>query len=491
LWVPVLGAATLATILSQRTVHGQESSEEKSQEVIVSEGMSSTTEETAAQAPAPKKKRGKKKYIIVGAGAAGFSALSEILDKEPEAEVLIISAEEHYPYAKPPLSKELWRAGSNDSTEEGPRFETSEGVTQSLYFEDQETRDKYTNVQWMLNTSVTDIDVRKRLMLLSDGSVYEYQKCLIATGSVPEMLPYVPEDLDHKITYLTNLSDYNKLVNVVNNSDSIAILGGQFLGAELACSLASQKKKKLNVTNVFPEAGIMSDVFPGYLSEYIENKMINDLGVNIKHSSIIDKISSNDNHKIEINLSNGDHVIADHLVVCMGVIPSVEFAEKDLEIDAFNGGIVANAELESRSDVFVAGDVVSYYDMVMKRRRRVQHYDHAVRSGEIAAMNMMGRKIPYNHFPMYWSELHDLHYEGVGITDSTLPTVSVWEDNNNKDYKKGVVYYIEDQRIVGAILIGLPGKGQQLRHMISNALPYHDYSDLKNLVSFKNNDSSE
>jgi programmed cell death 8 (apoptosis-inducing factor) len=195
----------------------------------------------------------------------------------------------------------------------------------------------------------------------------------------------------------------------------------------------------------------------------------------------------------------------DHVVVSVGIRPNNQLAvAAELEIDPKNGGIMVNQELQaSRSNIYASGDVASYYDPVLGRRR-VEHYDHAVMSGKFAARNMTGGKMPYLHQPFFWSDLGSVGYEvnflgifltiilqAVGNVDANLRTVSVWEKPQNStenpsEFKKGIVYYLNaDNRVVGAIMWNLFGKVDDVSAVIRRARVVKDDGELKNLVSLE------
>ena len=212
------------------------------------------------------------------------------------------------------------------------------------------------------------------------------------------------------------------------------------MGSELACATARYGGKfGSTVSQVFPEDGNMGLVFPKYLSEWTLNKVKAE-GVDVYPKNTVVGASLNSHDRVILNLSDGTSLEADHVVVAVGLEPSVEMARTSgLEIDEIRGGIVVNAELEARKNVFVAGDITSYHDIVLGRRR-VEHHDHAVLSGRWAGKNMTGVQKPYKHQSMFWSDLGpNVGYEAVGILDSNLPTVGVWAKASDKDTPQAAV----------------------------------------------------
>ena len=130
---------------------------------------------------------------------------------------------------------------------------------------------------------------------------------------------------------------------------------------------------------------------------------------------------------------------------------------------------IVNAELESRTGVFAAGDCTSFHDISLGRRR-IEHYDHASNSGRIAGLNMTGLRKPYVHQPMFWSNVgNEIQFEAVGILDSKLKTVSVWDkdgETEEKSYEKGIVYYLKDEKVCGILFWNSFGKIDKARDII-------------------------
>lgn len=240
------------------------------------------------------------------------------------------------------------------------------------------------------------------------------------------------------------------------------------------------------------------------------------MGVDVKEKTQVKSISTDkESGKTIVELNNGDALTVDHVVVAIGIEPRIDLArEAGLEIDEKRSGVVVNAELEARSDVYAAGDMVSFHD-VQLGRRRIEHHDHAVLSGRHAGENMVsntGRA--YNHQSMFWSDLGpEIGYEAVGLIDAQLSTVSVWAKATAEDtpaaaaaseadspraapgessttpaatssvteavkakggnpfqdekFGKGLVFYVRDQKVVGLVLFNVFGKVQEARDIIN------------------------
>ncbi|CAO3637451.1 unnamed protein product [Mucor hiemalis] len=481
-----------------------------------------TTEEDKEEAVAAPVKKVQKPYVLVGAGTASFAAAQAIREKDPEANVIIIGDEGYAPYMRPPLSKELWFSEDPNVAETlvfkdwsgSERNTIYQDISEYEVIEDASGSDVQSNKpKLLLNKSVSKLNVEDHTVTLNDGSVIYYHKVLLATGGEPKKLPAQADDKN--VTTFRSIKDFQKLEKIAKDGAHIVVVGGGFLGSELAVALAHKSgKENLKVTQIFPEEGNMANVFPGYLTKWTTTR-VRKLGVDVKDNNTVKSVATDkESGKAVIQLGNGEFLSVDHVIVAIGIEPRVDLArEAGLEIDEKRSGVVVNAELEARSDVYAAGDMVSFHD-VQLGRRRIEHHDHAVLSGRHAGENMVGASRAYNHQSMFWSDLGpEIGYEAVGLIDSQLSTVSVWAKATAEDtpaaaaaseadspraapggeapaapastassvteavkaknpfqdekFGKGLVFYVRDQKIVGLVLFNVFGKVQEARDIIN------------------------
>jgi len=230
-----------------------------------------------------------------------------------------------------------------------------------------------------------------------------------------------------------------------------------------------------------------------------------------------------ENSKVKLNLLNNKSLLVDHVIVAVGSRPDVKLAEESgLEVDGKHGGYLVNAELEARRHLFVAGDAASFFDIKLGRRR-VEHHDHAVVSGRLAGENMVGKKKPFTHQSMFWSDLGpNVGYEAIGLVDATLPTVGVFAKHPEIDatampvenvktsntenppitdqtsltgtavvqpktasdidnYNKGVVFYMKDDKVVGIVLWNVFNRINVARSIIAEGRKYDDLNEVAKL----------
>ncbi|TPX49727.1 hypothetical protein SeMB42_g02523 [Synchytrium endobioticum] len=360
---------------------------------------------TVAAAPVLPSEPPTVEYVLVGGGTAASSAAEAIKEKDPEANVLLITEEAFPPYMRPPLSKELWFEADPGTL----RFKDWNGKERSLFYQPEEyyvqvdnslaplysPNSEPTKVRFLPRTIVSSIDPDEHCVFLANGKAIKYSKILIATGGTPKRLDIfdsVPAAAQKHIHTYRSINDFKFLEGQAASEKSIVVVGGGFLGSELAVALAQKKKSGIKVTQIFPEEGNLAMAFPRYLTKWTSRR-IEKAGVTVKPLSVITSVMPVNDDKIAINLKSGDQVVADEVVLAVGIQPNTHLAEvSGLELDDKRGGILVNAELESRGDVFAAGDVTSYHDIALGRRR-VEHHDHAVMSGRTAGENMTGKKV--------------------------------------------------------------------------------------------------
>lgn len=370
-------------------------------------------------------------YLIIGGGMSAAAALQGIRSEDPQADIAVISSEKHPPYNRPPLSKQLWTG--KKKTEDIWRA-LPEGVT------------------FYLGRTVRELNLERKEARDSAGDSYRFEKLLLATGSKPRRLPF-GED---RIIYFRSLDSYHRLHALAQAHDRFAIIGGGFIGSELAAALAMQGK---HVTLLFPDDAIGARLFPAALAAYL-NEYYREHGVTVlPHETAVGL--EGDGTELALITGSGRRIDTNAVVAGIGVTPNVSLAQAaGLEV---TDGIVVDRSLRtSHPDVYAAGDVANFYDARLEMRRRVEHEDAANSMGTAAGRAMAGADITYDQTPMYYSDLFDLGYEAVGRLDSRLETAIDWQE----PYRKGIIRYIDQQRICGVLLWNVWGKVDEARALL-------------------------
>ena len=448
-------------------------------------------------------------YLIIGGGAASFAAVRSIRSNDPKAKVVVITDEPYTPYMKPPLTKEIWFTPPEIAST--LNFRQYDGRDRPLSFEKDEfyfplnklMSRETGGVTVLSRQKVYKIDPRKQVVFLENGQSVGYEKCLLATGGQPKTHPVIdaaPQAVKDHVTMYRKASDFLKLLQVVeaasaaNDKRTIAIIGGGFLGSELACSLGRRSKGTgLKVVQVLPEHGNLHSVLPEYLSRWVTDKIREESVTVIPETDIIGakKLS---NGRLALTLSSGETLEADHAVVAVGLSPQVDIAQTSgLETHPDLGGFVVNGEMEARSNLWVAGDASCFFDSQLGRRRRVEHHDHAIVTGRLSGENMTGAKKEFQHQSMFWSDLGpEIGFEAVGHIDSSLETVGVFQqkDDSKPDYSRGLVFYLDpkSKRIQGILLWNVFNRIRLARRVIRDLKQHDDLSEVAKLFAIYSSD---
>jgi NADPH-dependent 2,4-dienoyl-CoA reductase/sulfur reductase-like enzyme len=382
-------------------------------------------------------------YLIIGGGMTAAAAVEGIREVDPNGSVGLISADSHAPYDRPPLSKGLWKGKSLDTIW---RKIDPQGVTLHLGREARALEPQHNRV--------TD----------DQGTVYSYDKLLLATGGSPRRLPFGGDD----IIYYRTLDDYERLRALTAQSQRFAVIGGGFIGSEVAAALTMNGK---NVVMAFPGHGIGSRLFPTDLVTFL-NEFYRQKGVEVLIGEQVIGWGMRQEKpvlKTRNNQSQGEReIVADAVVAGIGIQPNVELARTaGLEVD--NGIRVDRGLHTSHPDIYAAGDVANFYNPALDQRLRVEHEDNANTMGRLAGQAMAGRKVSYDHLPSFYSDLFELGFEAVGEVDSRLETIADWKER----FREGVVYYLRNGRVRGVLLWNVWEQVVAARKLISEAGPFN------------------
>ncbi|MGA7194353.1 MAG: NAD(P)/FAD-dependent oxidoreductase, partial [Anaerolineales bacterium] len=301
----------------------------------------------------------KYKYLIVGSGMTGDAAVRGIRELDPNGSIGMIGNETDLPYARPPLSKGMWK---------GRPFEKIWRGTDKL------------NVEFHLGRKIIELDPVAKHLLDDQGDEYNYEKLLLATGGSPIRLPFGGES----IIYFRTLQDYQHLRALSEMGQKFLVVGAGFIGSEMAAALTMQNKQ---VTMVFLENSIGENIYPPDLSEYLNN-FYRQKGVEIIPA---DGVSSFEKSGIRftVRTRGGREFQVDGVVAGLGVRPNIELA-KSADIKVENGIVVDDHQRTSASDVYAAGDVAMFPHHSFGKLIRVEHEDNALMMGKQAGRNMAG-----------------------------------------------------------------------------------------------------
>jgi len=374
------------------------------------------------------------RYLIIGGGMTADSAARAIRDSDPNGSIGIMSDDPHPPYNRPPLSKGLWKGDDPEKVWRGT--------------------DKI-GVELRLARHATAVNTKQKTVTDDRGNVVSYEKLLLATGGTPRRLPMQTG----QIIYYRTFDDYLRLRALANEKLRFAVLGGGFIGSEIAAALRLVGR---DVTMLVPEDGIGARVFPADLSHFLVD-YYREQGVDVRTGEGLAGLQQSAG-KVVVRTTHGKEIAADVIVAGLGIQPNVELAEQaGLRVE--NGIVVDELLKTSAPDVFAAGDVANFFNPALGTRIRVEHEDNANAMGAAAGRSMAGKGSPYTHLPFFYSDLFALGYEAVGELDPRLETESRWKE----PFREGVVYYLKDGKVRGVLLWNTWGQVDNARAIIGTS----------------------
>ena len=377
------------------------------------------------------------KYFILGGGLTGDAAVRGIRELDADGSIGMISMDSDPPYMRPNLSKGLWK---------GRPMEKVWLNTQSL------------GVEIHLSRKITKLDPRNKSLLDEQGKEYTYDKLLLAMGGSPNRLPFG----DDNIIYFRDLQDYQRLRALSDRGEEFLVIGGGFIGTEIAAALTIVGKK---VTMVLPEEAISANIFPNGLSYYL-NEYYRQKGVEVVTNDVVVSLEKNGS-RFTVRTRTGRAFEVDGVVAGIGVRPHIEHAQQSGF--KFENAKKLNDDLfKEYPDIFAAGDVANFFHSALGKRVRVEHEDNAIKMGKLAGRNMAGENESYTHVPLFYSDLFELGYEAVGEMSSKMEIVTDWQDSFNK----GVVYYLESGRVRGVLLWNVWKQIDNARTLMAEAGPF-------------------
>jgi 3-phenylpropionate/trans-cinnamate dioxygenase ferredoxin reductase subunit len=387
------------------------------------------------------------KYVVVGTGLAGCHAADGIRALDASGPVLLIGNEQHLPYDRPPLTKKLWF---------GKKKVEEIFIHDQQYFVDR-------GVTVLVNTTVAEVSAANKTITCTDSSSYQYEKLLLATGGIPRRLAIEGSELD-EIYYYRYLDDFLHLESHVRSGVKALVIGGNFIGSEMAAAL---NINKADVTMLIRGTHLCEHVFPKSLAAKVQDDCIQ-RGVTIlteDEPAAIRRRGKN----LPTRTRAGREIVSEVIVVGIGIEPQTQLARSaGLTV---GDGIVVNKYLQTSSpDIYAAGDNACFPYAALGRSMRVEHWDNAVNQGKAAGLNMAGAGAVYTHMPYFFSDLFDFGYEAVGLCSSKLETHADWQKENDT----GVVYYLEDDHVLGAMMCNVWNKVDAAREVIRNHEPIAD-----------------
>jgi 3-phenylpropionate/trans-cinnamate dioxygenase ferredoxin reductase component len=361
--------------------------------------------------------------VIIGAGMAGARTCINLRANDYQGDIILIGEEQHLPYDRPPLSK----SSILQDDEPEPVWLMDETIAREL------------NVTFRHSIQATKINRAEKTISLSDGTTQAYSKLLLATGAKPRKLT-LPGG-EYALT-LRNHEDTLDLRKRFQPGKNIVIIGGGFIGLELASSAA---KRGCNVTLVEAQPRILMRGVPEPIAKIIHDEHVKH-GVTMLTGTALSHLTAE-----AVHLADGRILAADTIIAGIGAAPDVTLAaEAGLAIE---NGIACNEHMQtSDPDIYAAGDCASYINPKHNNRRmRLEAWRSAQEQAATAASNMLGVTKVHNSIPWFWSDQYDLGLQIAGMADLGPVTVA------RKSAEDSLVLFhlAEDGTLMGASGIGV------------------------------------
>lgn len=380
-------------------------------------------------------------YIIVGGGMTGDAAVKGIRSIDKKGSIALIGSEKDKPYDRPPLSKKLWKGDAIDT----------------IWRKTPES-----DLRFYLGRTVTALDPKKKSATIDGSEEVTYDKLLLATGGTVRTLPFKAEG----IIYYRTVEDYRRLRSLAKSKNNFLVIGGGFIGTEIAAALAINGKK---VTMIFPEGSIGERNYPKGLSNFITD-YYKAKGITVLSGDGVEDISGSEG-KYSVKTKSGKDLGFDGIIAGIGIQVNTKLAEAaGLATD--NGITVDEYCTSNDPNIFAAGDAANFHNPALGKRIRIEHEDNANAMGECAGKNMAGAEIKYEYLPNFYSDLFDLGYEAIGEMDSRHEIVEDWKEEN----KEGVMYYLEGGRVRGVLLWNVWEQIPNARALIAAPGPFTKYN---------------
>jgi 3-phenylpropionate/trans-cinnamate dioxygenase ferredoxin reductase subunit len=376
-------------------------------------------------------------YLIVGGGMTADAAAHGIRREDTRGTIAIVGAEPHAPYNRPPLSKGLWKGDPVD----GIWRKTEE-----------------TGAALVRGRRIVRLEPEARRATDDSGTVYEYGKLLLATGGRPRRFREAPED----VIYFRTFDDFRRLRDLADRGATFLVVGGGFIGSEIAAALRMQDRE---VTLVLNGEGIGEGLYPPGLSRWLVD-YYRGKGVTVRQGTTVERVESR-NGRLHIPTRDGESLSAEVVVAGLGIEPAVELA-RQIGVEVTDGVVVDEYLRSSREDIYASGDIANFHNPALDRRLRVEHEDNANTMGETAGRNMAGARHRYDHLPFFYSDLFDLGYEAVGDLSSRHQIVEDWKEQ----FREGVIYYLDRGRVRGVLLWNTWGQVDAARALIAEPGPF-------------------
>ncbi|MEU8244668.1 FAD-dependent oxidoreductase [Nonomuraea sp. NPDC048916] len=386
-------------------------------------------------------------FVIAGGGLAAAKTAEALREQGYDGRLVLVGAEPHLPYERPPLSKDYLQGKSE---------------REKIFVHDAAWYRTH-HVELLQGTQVTGIDRAGHRLDLSGGERLGYDRLLLATGATPRRLPVPGADLDG-VLYLRTVDDSERLRDTLATASRVAIVGAGWIGLEVA---AAARAAGAQVSVLEAERQPLLRVLgPRIAAVFADLHREHD--VDLRLGVQVSEITGEGGRASGVRLADGTHLPADAVIVGIGAAPNTGLAaEAGLKVD---DGIVVDAGLRSSDpDIFAAGDVASAYHPLLGTHIRVEHWANALNQPAVAARSMLGQEAVYDRLPYFYTDQYDLGMEYTGLArPGHNDDVVVRGDLASRRF---IAFWLDDGRVVAGMNVNIWDVTSQIQELIRSGRP--------------------
>jgi 3-phenylpropionate/trans-cinnamate dioxygenase ferredoxin reductase subunit len=385
--------------------------------------------------------------LIVGAGQAAGELAASLRSRGWEGGIALVGDEGHVPYTRPPLSKAYLR-GQVDAAE--------------LYLRPPDFYERH-DIEVVTGSAVADVDLDARTVTLDDGDVRSWRRLVFATGGRPRRLPESVLRPASNVHYIRTLADVDRLKAARTDGASFVVIGGGYVGLEIASVLRSLD---VRVTLVEAADRLLGRVTSPIVSEFFRRLHL-DRGVDVRLATTVREYEySADGAVCAVRVSDGSRVEVDQLLVGIGMVPNDELAA-DAGV-AVDGGILVDRFCRtSVPDVFAIGDVAKVIDLAGEIPRRLESMPNAASHARVVADYLSGLEQPAVDPPWFWSDQYEIKLQAAGLLAPDDEIVV----RGDPDSLRFSVVYLRSGVLAAIDAIGSPADYAAARKLIAQGVP--------------------
>jgi 3-phenylpropionate/trans-cinnamate dioxygenase ferredoxin reductase subunit len=377
--------------------------------------------------------------VIVGAGHAGVQAAASLREEGYDGPVILLGDENELPYHKPPLSKTFIK-----DPEARPQPLRGEAFYSG------------NSIDFRPGASVERIDPAARQLELAGDGKLAFDRLVLATGSRPRTLPLADTGLEG-IFSLRSVADARAIRAMSGNCQDAVILGGGFIGLEIAATL---RAGGCNVTVIEAADRLLGRAVAPVIAAHVHRRL-ESIGVRVLTGTTVTRLESENGHVSAALTSTGERLPARMVIVGIGVVPNVELAEA-AGLAIANGIKVDRQMRTSAPDILAIGDAASYPHWFTGTDVRLESVQNATDHARLAARTILGHQDSYSAVPWFWSDIGDMKLQMVGLTGGSDRHIVSGEPEENRFS----VYHFTGPKLIGIESVNRPADHMLGRKML-------------------------